>query len=139
GIGDGLDPQGLQQELGEPALQTRDEAGPFAALDHPADHLRDVPFLLHRIPIQRQLVEPPPQDVDPEQRICPGGPQRPFPKLVAARAIDDANAGQWLSRGMLLAAIRWYLTAASSTAPPSNWPTIPRWISCQGVCDSAMP
>jgi hypothetical protein len=29
--------------------------------------------------------------------------------------------------------MRWYFTAGSSTAPVSIWPTMARWISCQGV------
>lgn len=40
---------------------------------------------------------------------------------------------QWLSRGRYFAAIFWYFTAGLSVMPLSNWSTMPRWISCQGV------
>jgi hypothetical protein len=54
------------------------------------------------------------------------------PALTAALVIDW-HSPQWLSLGIpIVWAMRWYLTAGSSTAPVSICPTIERWISCHG-------
>jgi len=62
------------------------------------------------------------------------------PALHRGRRLGVAhrsNVSQWLSRGMpKVAAIFWYLTAGFSTIPSPSWSTVPRCISCHGVCDA---
>ncbi len=54
--------------------------------------------------------------------------------VLALTAIRPALAftSVIIPRNPIVWAMRWYLTAGSSTAPVSIWPTIERWISCQG-------
>ena len=53
---------------------------------------------------------------------------------LTAPAYVPARSGQWLSLGTpFVWATSRYLIAGFSTMPSSNWSTMPRWISCQGV------
>ena len=89
---------GLKVDPDDIAADPRNEAARLA-LDDPGCVMRLVETV--DAPVrQRHAVDPPAEDIDPEQRIVPRRPHRAFAQPVAPVARDHPHIGhQWLSRG----------------------------------------